>query len=355
MFDNREDILKFLIEYQLFAPTASAFTTRLGYNNRVKINRLVNGKIKKVETIDQIWNDVCENLGVSGERLVEMAVIAERAKWFLNLTDDYPFDKKDSLWSERILQAFVDKDYTSLPKSFVNEILPLLEDLKKDNEEVFFSMLMLFYVKANKLNPYKLSFTDTLTKLIIHLNEYFHSLHPENNVAYTAIQALTANKILENISPCLWGLVENPTLILQYYADPLFINSVLRMGTVFTEWDDISYWHASGADFRKGQSVWMFMCRESDSIYHGSYIVQEFEIGKDNETFIPRKLCSILFWNKEDEDEDYDSIIQISNLISSDNDVCKFSYGLYKYCEESKRYRLLSTLKMTISISYPIV
>lgn len=341
MFDNREDILKFLIEYQLFAPSVSAFATRLVYNNRVKIYRLVNGKIKKVETIDQIWNNVCENLGVSGERLVEMAVIAERAKWFLNLTDDYPFDKKDSLWSERILRAFVDKDYTSLPKSFVNEILPLLEDLKKDNEEVFFSMLMLFYVKANKLNPYKLSFTDTLAKLIIHLNEYFHSLHPENNVAYTAIQALTANKILENISPCLWGLVENPTLILQYYADPLFINSVLRMGTVFTEWDDISYWHASGADFRKGQSVWMFMCRESDSIYHGSYIVQEFEIGKDNETFIPRKLCSILFWNKEDEDEDYDSIIQISNLISSDNDVCKFSYGLYKYCEESQEIQIV--------------
>ena len=181
MFDNREDILKFLIEYQLFAPSVSAFATRLGYGSRVKIYRLIKGKIKKSETIDKIWNDACENLGVSAERLVEVAVIAERAKWFLNLTDDYPFDKQEPLWPERILRAFVDKDYTSLPNSFVNEILPLLEDLKKDNEEVFFSMLMLFYIKANKLNPYKLSFTDTLAKLIIHLNEYFHSLHPADS------------------------------------------------------------------------------------------------------------------------------------------------------------------------------
>lgn len=80
------------------------------------------------------------------------------------------------------------------------------------------------------------------------------------------------------------------------------------------------------------------MSRESDSIYHGSYIVQEFDIGKDNETFIPRKLFTILFWNKED--DEYDSIVQISNIISKESDSYQFSYGLYKYIESSQEIQI---------------
>lgn len=338
MFNNKQNILKFLIEHRLFAPSVSAFATRLGYANRTKIYRLINNKIRKIETVDQIWDDTCRVFGISEEQLIEIAIITERAKWFYDLIDNYQFDKESSLWPEQILAAFIDKNYTNLPTHFVDEVLPVLEDLKKENEEVFFGMLMLFYVKAKKLNPYTSSFKQSLSKLIRHLNEYFHSLHPENNVAYTAIQALTADALLNNILPCLWKLIENPILILQYYADPRFLNSALHLGTIFPEWGEISYWHASGMDFCKGQKVWMFMSRESDSIYHGSYIVHEFEIGKDNETFIPCKLFILLFWNKED--DEYDSIIQISNFISKENNSYSFSYGLYRYIESSQEIQI---------------
>ncbi len=338
MLDNKQNILTFLIEHRLFAPSVSAFATLLGYVNRTKIYRLINNKIRKVETIDQIWDDTCKLFEISEEQLIEIAVITERAKWFYDLINKYQFDKQDTLWPEQILATFVDKNYTLLPTHFVNEVLPLLEDLKKENQEVFFGMLMLFYIKAKKLNPYTPSFKQVLSKLICHLNEYFHSLHPENNVAYTAVQALTENTLLDNTLPCLWKLIENPTLILQYYADPLFLNSALHLGTIFPEWGEISYWHASETDFCKGQKVWMFISRESDSIYHGSYIVQEFDIGKDNETFIPRKLFTILFWNKEG--DEYDSIVQISNIISKESDSYQFSYGLYKYIESSQEIRI---------------
>lgn len=216
MLDNKQNILTFLIEHRLFAPSVSAFATLLGYVNRTKIYRLINNKIRKVETINQIWDDTCKLLGISEEQLIEIAVITERAKWFYDLINNYQFDKQDTLWPEQILATFVDKNYTLLPIHFVNEVLPLLEDLKKENQEVFFGMLMLFYIKAKKLNPYTPSFKQVLSKLICHLNEYFHSLHPENNVAYTAVQALTENTLLDNTLPCLWKLIENPTLILQY-------------------------------------------------------------------------------------------------------------------------------------------
>lgn len=131
MLDNKQNILTFLIEHRLFAPSVSAFATLLGYVNRTKIYRLINNKIRKVETINQIWDDTCKLLGISEEQLIEIAVITERAKWFYDLINNYQFDKQDTLWPEQILATFVDKNYTLLPIHFVNEVLPLLEDLKK--------------------------------------------------------------------------------------------------------------------------------------------------------------------------------------------------------------------------------
>lgn len=74
-----------------------------------------------------------------------------------------------------------------------------------------------------------------------------------------------------------------------------FLNAALRGGTIFHEWGDFSYWHDADKNFTKGSRFWLFMSRESDSIYHGSYIVQEFEIGNDNETFIDKRIFNILF------------------------------------------------------------
>lgn len=71
------------------------------------------------------------------------------------------------------------------------------------------------------------------------------------------------------------------------------------------------------------------MCRKSDSIYHGDYIVQELKIGKDNETFIPQKFYTIAFWNKEWENDEYDAIIQISLLPIPEEDNSPISYALY--------------------------
>ncbi|WP_455782219.1 hypothetical protein, partial [Phocaeicola coprocola] len=43
-------------------------------------------------------------------------------------------------------------------------------------------------------------------------------------------------------------------------------------------------------------------------------------------------------WNKED--DEYDSIIQISNFISKENNSYSFSYGLYRYIESSQEIQI---------------
>ncbi len=334
MFDNQLDILKYLIQQRLFAPSPSALAAKLGYKGRTTLYRLLNNTVKN-DTVGQVWKDICEVFGLSDERMAEIALITEKGKWLCNLMADYPIEKLNPMWAEHLLCALVDEDYSLFPVRFKDEVVPQLKELKLLDENTYYGMLMLFYVTVKGIDPYRLNFKQTLCDLIIDLNEFFHSVHPENETAYKAIQALKTEPLLKIAPACLWGLIDNPMMILQYYADPLFINTALRQSTVFTEWGDISYWRQSGKDFGKGEKLWIFMCRKSDSIYHGSYIVQELKIGKDNETFIPQKFYTIAFWNKEWENDEYDAIIQISLLPIPEEDNSPISYALYKYKEDS--------------------
>lgn len=147
-------------------------------------------------------------------------------------------------------------------------------------------------------------------------------------------------------------MIENPILILQYYADPRFLNSALHLGTIFPEWGEISYWHASGTDFCKGQKVWMFMSRESDSIYHGSYIVHEFEIGKDNETFIPCKLFILLFGIKKTMSTILSFRFQI--LFQKKTTLTVSAMDSIDISNQVKKYKFILIQKMIISINFPI-
>lgn len=79
------------------------------------------------------------------------------------------------------------------------------------------------------------------------------------------------------------------------------------------------------------QRIWLYLSRQLHCT--------RFDIGKNNETFIPRKLFTILFWNKED--DEYDSIVQISKYyLKNESDSYQFSYGLYKYIESSQEIRI---------------
>lgn len=51
MLDNKQNILTFLIEHRLFAPSVSAFATLLGYVNRTKIYRQLIIKSEKLKPL----------------------------------------------------------------------------------------------------------------------------------------------------------------------------------------------------------------------------------------------------------------------------------------------------------------
>lgn len=46
MFDNQLDILKYLIQQRLFAPSPSALAAKLGYKGRTTLYRLLNNTVK---------------------------------------------------------------------------------------------------------------------------------------------------------------------------------------------------------------------------------------------------------------------------------------------------------------------
>ena len=137
-------------------------------------------------------------------------------------------------------------------------------------------------------------------------------------------------RIGRSVPQCIWGLMMNNIHLLRYFADPDYINSILELGAAFAEWEDLSYWHETNVAYSKGEKLWTLFFRESNSPLHGMYLGQTFEAGKDNETFIPKENFSLIFWEKENDDDEF-ATIQACNIINSTTENYTIYYGLYKY------------------------
>ena len=137
-------------------------------------------------------------------------------------------------------------------------------------------------------------------------------------------------RIGRSVPQCIWGLMMNNIHLLRYFADPDYINSILELGAAFAEWEDLSYWHETNVAYSKREKLWTLFFRESNSPLHGMYLGQTFEAGKDNETFIPKENFSLIFWEKENDDDEF-ATIQACNIINSTTENYTIYYGLYKY------------------------
>ncbi len=196
---------------------------------------------------------------------------------------------------------------------------------------------MVMYIKMKKVNPYAgntAQFHNLLKEHTSHICSVLKLHIPENAIGHSTSLAYLSDNIIKNVPQCIWGLMVNNIHVLRYFADPDYINSILELGAAFAEWEDFSYWHETGVAYSKGERLWTLFFRESSSPLHGMYIGQTFEAGKDNETFIPKENFSLIFWNKENDDDEF-AVIQACNIINSAAEDYTVYYGLYKYDDVS--------------------
>ena len=328
--DTNKELLTYLIDNRIFESSASALASRLGYKGRMAFSRLKEGNIR-TSTVDNIIDDICTHFDLDYSDLVDITEMFRIGRILYDAINDGNVYDNESSRPDRILTDFVTRDFKYYPDDF-SPYIPQLEEVYRDKPYVYFGAVMVLYIKMKKIDPYagnETQFHCLLKEHTSHICSVLKQHIPENAIGHSTSLAYLSDNIIRNVPQCIWGLMVNNIHVLRYFADPDYINSILELGAAFTEWSDFSYWHETDVAYSKGERLWTLFFRESNSPLHGMYIGQTFEAGKDNETFIPKENFSLIFWNKENDDEF--ATIQACNIINSAAEDYTVYYGLYKY------------------------
>lgn len=332
---NKQELLAYIIENNIFEHSWSALARRINYTNRSLPYRLKKGSVKE-STAENILDRICQYFEMSWNELIDIVDEMIKGKVLYDIIkSENPYNNTVG-YEDKILTDFVKLDFKNYSDNFKEQHEPYIMEIRRENPTVFYGMVMILYIKLKKTNPYignHENFHKFLKDFTVHIVDELRLAFPESNTGYYASLAYISDNIIKDAPQCIWGMTLYNIHVLRYFSDPDYLNQMLLTGTVFPEWDYFSYWHKSGASYRKGEKIWTMLKRESDSSLHGMYIGQAFEIGNDNETFIPQESFSIIFWNKEDDDDE--ALIQINNIISSENDTYILYYGTYSYNKES--------------------
>lgn len=334
---DKKELLTYLIENQIFGPSWSALARCLGYKGRMAFSRLKEGNIK-LSTVESIINDICIYFNMPYNELVDLTEMIKKGKILYDIIKDEDIYPDYHSLADRILVDLVTLNFQNFSDDFSLYIVPHLQELYRDDPYVYFGTVMYLYIRLHKINPYEGNtekFHNLLKKQTSHICSVLKKEIPENAIGDATTLAYLSDSIIRKAPQCIWGLMVYNIHILRYFADPYYINQILEAGTAFAEWGDFSYWHETGVAYSERVRLWTLFFRESSSPLHGMYMGQTFEAGKDNETFIPKENFSLIFWNKESDDDEY-ATIQACNFINSESEEYKVYYGTYRYDDENE-------------------
>ena len=335
--DDKKELLTYIIENRIFGSSWSALAKCLGYKGRMAFSRLKEGNMK-LSTVENIINDICIHFNMPYSELVDVTEMIKKGKILYDIIKDEDIATDCNSQADRILADLVTLNFQNFSDDFNMYIVPHLNELYRDDPYVYFGVVMFLYVKMLKINPYEGNigkFHNSLKKHTSHICSVLKEHIPENAIGHATTLAYLSDSIIRNAPQCIWGLMVYNIHILRYFADPDYVNQILELGVAFTEWGDFSYWHETDVSYSERVRLWTLFFRESSSPLHGMYMGQTFEAGKDNETFIPKENFSLIFWNKESDDDEY-ATIQACNFVNSESEEYKVYYGTYIYDDENE-------------------
>ena len=178
--NDKVEILQCLIANRVFAPSHSALAKGLGYKGKMAIYRLMEGKAAE-RTVDEIWKRIQDCYLVSDITLYNLARIFEGAKYGTDrllpeMNQEHPH------WVENLLIAFVNDFYDYFSPEFQEEEAPSLKDLRKDEPEVFWGLVIMLYIRCKKIDFYhgntKLNYCRLIEALDHQSYQQWHRLVP---------------------------------------------------------------------------------------------------------------------------------------------------------------------------------
>lgn len=325
--NDKVEILQCLIANRVFASSHSALAKELGYKGKMAVYRLMEGKASE-RTVDEIWKRIQDRYIVSGITLYNLARIFEGAKYG---TDRLlpEMNQEHPQWVENLLIAFVNDFYDYFSPEFQEEEAPLLKDLRKDEPEVFWGLVIMLYIRCKKIDFYHGNTQLNYCRLIEALDHLLFTLYPEKVDAHDVSFSL---KALD--APNLYKAVSNSIILFRRYTEVDFTENASR-GMMLFDWGKRSYWHRPDGSYGPGSEIWLLVGQNSGRATNGYYMVLRLEAGKDIHTFELKDTLVFCFWTVDNEDDP--PILQACRGSGAKREWC---FYVYEYDEEKKQLSL---------------
>lgn len=205
--NEKLEILQCLIENQAFAPSHSALAKELGYNGKMVIYRLSEGKVKD-DTINKITEQICNRFGLYEEHLYKIARIFYGVKFFYDKLIS-EMDTRNPEWIKNLIISLTCNEYDNFSHKFKDEIMPVLIDLKNDERDVYWGIVAMIFIKANGIDAYKYIKKKETWKIVDMLENILSYIYPERHDAHEAAENM---KRLNN-AQALWNIIHNFIII----------------------------------------------------------------------------------------------------------------------------------------------
>lgn len=150
--DINETIRK-IIDWNLFAPTASRLSDVLGYEGRSSIGRIRKG-LAGSKAIMEFCGRMESVFGIDEAELLLLGNLIEEVETLsANLKKEIFLLNFETRF--KVICCFIDEEYTSFTKTFKEEYLNHLMSIKSEDKDLFFFMLSLFLFKGEIGHFYK--------------------------------------------------------------------------------------------------------------------------------------------------------------------------------------------------------
>ena len=315
-------MLRCLIGECDFAPSASALAKELGFRGKMTFYRLVQGQVKP-ETVNRIWDLIKGQFCLTDEGLQGVARAFYGARHFgdalvREMNHAHPG------WVEQLMWVLTEGCFDCFSGTFKAEMAPVLHDLREDEPDVYWRMVVLVYLSAKHVDAYTYIKKGEARKIIEPLDRFLLDLYPEKADAHEA----ACNLMKLNTAPTLWNLVHTCAILFRYYTESGFRNLATKAMRIFG-FGERSYWRMLGSVYGGESEVWLMMEESYGKGTSGYYLALRLKAGKDIETFTLEDALILQFWAVDTEADL--PVLQVCRRRGVEQEWC---FYCYEYDEE---------------------
>lgn len=312
------EILQCLIENRIFASSPSALAQELGYKGKMTLYRLIKEEVAE-KTVNDVWERLKAVFYLEDEDLFRIANICYVAKEFYDWIVP-EMNVRHPQWVENVIVSLVEDQYDYNSEAFRKEVVPVLADMKREEPNIFWGMVVLFYIRAKKIEPYVKDASAIRCNVLRELDEILFSLHPANVQAHQAAQNLM---LTPHSSFHLWRLLFDGILLFRYYTEVDFIQKAVKSCILFN-WPCRSYWITPGTNYHAGADVWLLVENNFYAATSGFYIALHLKVGQNIEEFNAINVCLLQFLDKDEHSGH--SILVTTQMVDQTKDICCYLY-----------------------------